>query len=159
VPVDSVRVEVHGPRDSDAVLWQWLTGVPELRGHIRQEPATVGPHELGAGTDLVVALVSSLVSGALVSALQVWLSDRASSRTSAQVTVTVTGQDGRSVSVTTSDIASGVQALHRLLALDTQAGPDAGPRPGPQDAPGERAGLDPCNGIAAPDDPDRSGPA
>jgi hypothetical protein len=135
VPVDSVRVDVHGPRDTDVVLGQWLAGVPELRGHVRQEPATVGPDELGAGADLVVALVSSLVSGALVSALQVWLSDRVSSRAREQVTVTVTGQDGRSVSVTTSDLTSGVQELRSLLGLDTQPGPDA-----------------------ALDDPDRSGP-
>jgi hypothetical protein len=132
VPVDSVRVDVRGPRDIEAVLWQWLTGVPELRGHVRQEPATTGPHELGVGADLVIALVSNLISGALVTALQVWLSDRVSSRAREQVTVTVAGQDGRSVSVTTSDITSGVQELRSLLDLDTPAGPNANPQPWPQ---------------------------
>jgi hypothetical protein len=80
--------------------------------------------ELGAGADLVIALVSNLVSGAPVAALQVWLTDRARSRTSGQVTVTVTGQDGRSVSY--GDMASGVQALRGLLGLDAQPGLGAG---------------------------------
>jgi hypothetical protein len=98
------------------MLWDWLAGVPELRGHLRHLPVRPGPEELGAGTDLVIALVSNLVSEALVTALQIWLTDRASSRATHQTTITVIHPDGHTLTLTTTDPATAAQALRDLLA-------------------------------------------
>ena len=82
-----------GGRDSDQEsLWDWLRHEPDFRGHLRQGETPGPPGTMGASTELIVGVVSSGAATALVTSLQVWLTQRR-----ADVKVTVTGPQGRTI--------------------------------------------------------------
>lgn len=127
-PAATVQLTVSGARDGDAALWEWLRGVPELRGHLSRRSAPPVEGRMGAGADLVVVLASTGAVTALARSLQTWLAGRRS-----DVTVEVTGPGGRRMSVTgrfAVDHDRHLQTLQDLLdLLDAPARGDDAPAP------------------------------
>jgi hypothetical protein len=120
--VVSVTVVASGARDIDATLWDWLRGVPELRGHLRRETASAQPGDMGNSTELVVALASTGAATALVTSLQVWLVNRHT-----DITVSVTVPGGQQVSLTAArakDMAQVQDLLRTALESDRAPHPD-----------------------------------
>lgn len=119
------RLTVSGARDGDVALWEWLRGVPELRGHLSRRSTPPVEERMGAGADLVVVLASASAATALTRSLQTWLAGRRS-----DVTVEVTGPSGRRVSVNgrfAVDHDRHLQTLQDLLdLLDLLDAPDRG---------------------------------
>ncbi|WP_433303182.1 effector-associated constant component EACC1 [Actinoplanes sp. CA-030573] len=100
-----VRIAVTG-RDADtAGLYEWLRGEPPLRGHIKLGAGPVAPGEMGASAEVVVQAVGAAVGGgalwaALANSVTAWLSQRRS-----DVSITVTGADGRQVAIDAKRVA------------------------------------------------------
>jgi hypothetical protein len=123
------RIAVDG-RDLDREsLWDWLRCEPELRGRLRlgSSPAPAGT--MGATAELVVQASAALAGAsalwiALARSLTVWLVQRRS-----DVTITVTGPSGRTVSVSASRVDSAEQILRSVLEADA-AVPSSRPEPG-----------------------------
>ncbi len=109
-------------RDADREsLWDWLRNEPELRGRLQLSAApTPTPGEaMGAPTDLVVQVSAALagagaVWAALARSLSVWLVQRRS-----DLTITVTGPEGRKVSVSAKRVADPEQILRSVLETTT----------------------------------------
>jgi hypothetical protein len=123
----SVKVAVVGGLDVDVALLEWLRGVRELRGGVQRERVTALPGQQGASGDLVVALTSTGAATALVTSLQVWLTNR-----HADVTVSVSVPDGRQVRLTAArvpDITQVRELLLAALAADVDAHSDPEPPP------------------------------
>jgi hypothetical protein len=112
--VTSVKVAVGGARDVDVALLKWLRSVPELRGWVQREPVRAQPGQQGASGDLVVALASTGAATALVSSLQVWLTNRHS-----DITVSVSVPDGRQVVINTTRTHDMTQVRDLLTAALT----------------------------------------
>lgn len=113
------RIAVDG-RDADREsLWDWLRHEPELRGRLQLSTAPTPDDAMGAPTDLVIqgsaALAgASAVWAALAKSLSVWLVQRRS-----DLTITVTGPDRRSVSVSAKRVANAEQILRSVLETTT----------------------------------------
>jgi hypothetical protein len=109
-------------------LLEWLRGVPELRGRVQRERVTAQPGQQGASGDLVVALASTGAATALVTSLQVWLTNRHT-----DVTMSVSVPDGRQVTVTATrahDLSQVRELLSAALAADADHHPDHPPGDG-----------------------------
>jgi hypothetical protein len=118
-----VRITVDG-RDSDQEsLWDWLRHEPDFRGHLRQADTPGPPGTMGGSTELIVGVVSSGAATALVTSLQVWLTQRR-----ADVKVSVTGPQGRTVVVDAKRIADAGRLLD--TALGWAEGPPVPPTAG-----------------------------
>jgi hypothetical protein len=122
-----VRIAVDG-RDTDAeALWDWLRNEPELRGRLRADSAPTPEDAMGASTELVVQAAATVAgAGALWAALSrslsVWLTQRRS-----DITVKVTGPDGRQVSLNAKRVADPEKLLREVLnALTPSATEPAG---------------------------------
>ena len=113
------RIAVDG-RDTDREsLWDWLRNEPELRGRLQLSAAPTPGGAMGAPTDLVVQVSAALagasaVWAALAKSLSVWLVQRRS-----DLTVTVTGPEGRKVSVSAKRVADPEQILRSVLETTT----------------------------------------
>lgn len=113
-----LRLTVGG-RDSDTEsLWDWLRNEPELRGHISEgeTPGLVG--EMGVSTELIVGVVSSGAATALVTSLQVWLTQRRS-----DVKLNVAGPQGRQVTLDAKRVADAENLLNTALGWAEGAPP------------------------------------
>lgn len=113
------RIAVDG-RDTDSEsLWDWLRNEPELRGRLQLSTAPTPDGAMGAPTDLVIQ-VSAVLAGAgavwaaLARSLSVWLVQRRS-----DLTITVTGPEGRKVSVSAKRVADPEQLLRSVLETTT----------------------------------------
>ncbi|MCF3104417.1 hypothetical protein IPZ58_22870 [Streptomyces roseoverticillatus] len=82
-------------------LRRWLQRHPELRAHIRQEPAPEpAPGTMGAASELLtLVLAPGGVTVALSAAVVAWLQNRRGNQT-----VTITLPDGAQVTVTTENV-------------------------------------------------------
>ncbi|MEU8545764.1 hypothetical protein AB0C81_01945 [Streptomyces roseoverticillatus] len=93
----------HGPGPGSAVndLRRWLQRHPELRAHVRQEPAPEpAPGTMGAASELLtLVLAPGGVTVALSAAVVAWLQNRRGNQT-----VTITLPDGAQVTVTTENV-------------------------------------------------------
>jgi hypothetical protein len=126
------RITVEG-RDADAEsLWDWLRHEPELRGRLRARSASTPAEAMGAPIELVVILATATVpvASALARSLSTWLVQRRS-----DLTVTVTGPDGRQVSVSSRRIADPEKLLRAVLE---PAAPEPSDGPTPSETVGER---------------------
>lgn len=122
----SVKVAVAGARDVDVVLAEWLRGIPELRGRVQREQVAAQPGEQGVSGDLVIALASTGAATALVTSLQVWLTNRHT-----DVTVSVSVPDGRQITVNATRAHDMTQVRELLTAaLAADAGPHSDLSPG-----------------------------
>ena len=113
------RIAVDG-RDADREsLCDWLRNEPELRGRLQLSAAPTPDGTMGAPTDLVVQVSAALAGAsaiwaALAKSLSVWLVQRRS-----DLTITVTGPDGRKVSVSAKRAVDPEQILRRVLETTT----------------------------------------
>lgn len=100
--------DVHGELAS---LTDWLDNEPELRGRFRFERPDPEPGHMGVGTDvLIVALSGGGAVTALARSLSVWLKQRR-----ADVSVEVTGVDGRQVTINALRIADPETIIREVL--------------------------------------------
>jgi hypothetical protein len=90
--VTDLRITVGGRGGDQESLWDWLRHEPDFRGHLRQDETPGPPGTMGASTELIVGVVSSGAATALVTSLQVWLTQRR-----ADVKVNITGPQGRTI--------------------------------------------------------------
>jgi Effector Associated Constant Component 1 len=115
-----VRIAVDG-RDTDAEsLWDWLRNEPELRGRVRANSAPTPDGAMGAPTELVVQAAATMAGAgalwvALSRSLSVWLTQRRS-----DITVKVTGPDGRQVSLNAKRVADPEKLLREILEIPAQ---------------------------------------
>src|SRR5260370_13096644 len=90
--VTDLRIIVGGRDGDQDCLWDWLRHEPDFRGHIRQGETPGPAGTMGASTELIVGVVSSGAATALVTSLQVRLTQRR-----ADVNVSITGPQGRKI--------------------------------------------------------------
>jgi hypothetical protein len=121
-PVSQLRLSVDGGRDADVALWQWLRGAPDLRGKISREQGPSPAGAMGGTTELVVALASTGTLAAVARAVGVWLTQR-----HADITVTITLPDGRTVALDAQRVQPG--DVERLLQTCSDATPPELPPP------------------------------
>ena len=106
------RITVDG-HDTDAEsLWDWLRDEPELRGRLRTRSAPTPDKTMGVPIELVVVLATATtaVVSALARSVSTWLVQRRS-----DLTVKVTGPDGRKISVSSRRVADPEQLLRAVL--------------------------------------------
>jgi Effector Associated Constant Component 1 len=107
-----VRITVEGQDTDTASLWDWLRHEPELRGRLRASGTPVSEEAMGVPIELVVVLATATVpvTSALARSLSTWLVQRRS-----DLTVTVTGPDGRQVSMSSRRVADPEKLLRMVL--------------------------------------------
>lgn len=106
------RIRVEGQDTETASLWDWLRHEPELRGRLRASGAPAQDEAMGVPIELVVVLATATVAvaSALARSLSTWLVQRRS-----DLTVTVTGPDGRQVSVSSRRVPDPEKLLRMML--------------------------------------------
>jgi hypothetical protein len=119
--VAELHLTVDG-RDGDVEsLQDWLRNEPELRGHLRQGETPGPAGAMGASTELIVGIISSGAATALVTSLQVWLTQRR-----ADVTVNVAGPHGRKVTLDAKRVPDAERLVNTALGW-AEGGPPAPP--------------------------------
>jgi hypothetical protein len=107
----SIRLSVVGgePVESPAELLEWLSQEPELQGLVHPAGTAPGPGEMGVWSDVLVAAVGS---GGAASVLAASLKTFLSLPQRSDVTIVVTGPDGRRVEIDAKRVGD-VEALVR----------------------------------------------
>src|SRR5262249_3873980 len=121
--VAEVRIAAN-EQDIDA-LTDWLRHEPQLQGQISMGTSPAPDGTMGAPVELVVALATS--ASFLVNALSRWLIERERQRR-CDITIKVTGPDGRQVSVSSRGTPNSEQVLRAALEISASTGaalPDA----------------------------------
>jgi hypothetical protein len=108
--VAEVRIAAD-EHDIDA-LWDWLRHEPQLQGRISMGTSPAPDGAMGGLVELVVALVTS--AGFLAGPLSRWLIERERQRR-CDITIKVTGPDGRQVSVSARRMPDSEQVLRAVL--------------------------------------------
>jgi hypothetical protein len=92
-------------------LFAWLGRENELRGKVRLQSRPLAPGEMGALPELIaVAIGSGGVASVLAGSLSTWLSQRKS-----DITLKVTGRDGRTVELNAQRVADADALLREVL--------------------------------------------
>lgn len=123
----SVRVGRDGepgaePAEELAELADWLAQDDELRGVVTPAPLVPVAGELGASTDVLVAAVGS---GGAVSVLAASLKGFLAQPRRSDVTIVVTGADGRRVAIDAKRVRDlDVEALVRQVCVAGESGVD-----------------------------------
>ena len=119
-----LHITVDG-RDSDVEsLQDWLRAEPELRGHLRQGETPGQAGAMGASAELIVGIISSGAATALVTSLQVWLTQRR-----ADVKLNVVGPQGRKLILDAKRVPDAERLLNTALGW-TEGDPPASPAAG-----------------------------
>jgi Effector Associated Constant Component 1 len=119
-----LHITVDG-QDSDVEsLQDWLRSEPEFRGHIRQGEARGPDGAMGASPELIVGIISSGAATALVTSLQVWLTQRR-----ADVKLNVAGPQGRKVILDAKRVPDAERLLNTALGW-AEGAPSASPPAG-----------------------------
>jgi hypothetical protein len=107
------RLTVDGVDSDVEALWDWLRNEQELRGRVRVGSAPAAPGTMGVPVEVVVTLGTATTTAATVLArsLSTWLKQRHS-----DVTVTVTGPDGRRAEVSVRRARDAEHVLRTVLA-------------------------------------------
>jgi hypothetical protein len=147
------RITIDGTDAEAAALWDWLRREPELRGHLHAG-STPLPETMGTGTEVVVQVAATLAgAGAIWSALSrsltAWLTQRRS-----DLRITVTGSDGRKVTLTASRVADAEAILRQVLPPETPVTRPEQPATRP-----EQPVTRPAQSQTRPDDEQRGDPA
>jgi hypothetical protein len=109
--VDVAMVVDSGDARDLSDLFAWLGQEDELRGMVRLESRPLAPGEMGTVPELIVVAVGS--GGAvsvLARSLSTWLAHRKS-----DITLRVTGRDGRIVELTAHRVADADELLREVL--------------------------------------------
>jgi hypothetical protein len=106
----TIVVDSRDARDlSD--LFAWLGREDELRGKVRLQSRPLGPGEMGTLPELVaVAIGSGGAASVLAGSLSTWLAHRKS-----DITLKVTGRDGRVVELKAQRVAEADGLLREVL--------------------------------------------
>jgi Effector Associated Constant Component 1 len=106
----AIVVDSKNPQDLTE-LFAWLRREDELRGKVRLESRPLRPDEMGTLPELIaIAIGSGGVASVLASSLSTWLAHRRS-----DITLKVTGQDGRTVELTAQRVAEADKLLRQVL--------------------------------------------
>lgn len=111
------RIIVGGSDADVESLWDWLRNEAGLRGSVKSLPVQAPEGTLGVATELVVALVATPAGSAaavLARALSAWLTERERQQRS-DVSIQVTGPDGRQVSVSAKRAPDSERILRLVL--------------------------------------------
>jgi len=104
------RLHIEAPATEAVALWDWLRNESDLRGRVARAPQPSSPGSMGTAADLVVTLATSSTAAVLARSIQVWLTQR-----HRDITLTVTGPDGRTVSLDARRVQPGeVEPLIRV---------------------------------------------
>jgi hypothetical protein len=106
-------VLVVGSENSEDLpdLYRWLKQEDELRANVRLERRRPGPGEMGAIPELIaVAIGSGGAISILAGSLSTWMAHRKS-----DITLTVTGRDGRTVELNAQRVAEVDRLLRQVL--------------------------------------------
>jgi hypothetical protein len=95
------RLSVDGPPSASLALWDWLRSERGLRGRVSLEMVPPSPGVIGVVSELVVTSMSAGTAAVLASSIQVWLTQRPS-----DVTLSVTGPDGRQLTIEARQVAA-----------------------------------------------------
>jgi hypothetical protein len=89
------RIAIEGSDTDRVALWDWLQDDRDLRGRVRRDTA-VAAGQMGGEIEYVVGAVvgAGAVWAALARTVAIWLVQRRS-----DVTITVTGPDGRKATI------------------------------------------------------------
>jgi hypothetical protein len=104
-----VSVEGDEPVEGLAELSDWLGHEPELRGLLSQKSGVTGPEEMGTLSD---ALVAAVGGGGAISVLAASLKAFLTLPRRSDVTIVLTGTDGRRVEIDAKRVGD-VEALVR----------------------------------------------
>ena len=92
-------------------LFAWLRREDELRGKVRLQSRPLAPGEMGTLTELIaVAIGSGGAASVLAGSLSTWLAQRKS-----DITLKVTGRDGRIVELKARRVAEADRLLREVL--------------------------------------------
>lgn len=106
------EVRIAADEQDIDTLWDWLRHEPQLQGRISMGTVPAPDGAMGVPVELVVALVTS--ASFLAGALSRWLVERERQRR-CDVTIKVTGPDGRQVSVSARRVPNSEQVLRAAL--------------------------------------------
>ncbi|MFI5530517.1 hypothetical protein ACIA8O_18445 [Kitasatospora sp. NPDC051853] len=106
---------VHELRELDA----WLNDEPELRGKVRPRAARPGHGELGAPYDVLIAAIGS---GGVVTVLAGSLHGYLTRPRGADVRISVSAPDGRSVEVEAQRVEDVEALLRQVIAASSEEG-------------------------------------
>jgi hypothetical protein len=102
-----------GPADQSS-LREWLSREPDVRSHLADAPRHAGEGTMGTAADLVVQVATAAgataVWAALARSLSVWLTQRRS-----DVSLTVTGADGRKVTINAKRVVDAEKLVRQVL--------------------------------------------
>ncbi|MFJ3081679.1 hypothetical protein ACIPJG_18235 [Streptomyces halstedii] len=126
--MNEVRITVNGDTAAEESLLDWLRKEPTLRGRVFRVTSPPQPGTLGSLSELVVESVVTgtigTLTGLLGQLLSTWLGQR-HSQGIAHTSVTLTTEDGRNVTVMSSQAAEAERLLR--VALSGQSAPDGLP--------------------------------
>jgi hypothetical protein len=106
----AIVVDSEDPQDLTD-LFVWLRREAELRGKVRLQSRPLGPEEMGTLPELIaIAIGGGGVVSVLASSLSTWLAHRKS-----DITLKVTGRDGRIVELTAQRVAEADELLRQVL--------------------------------------------
>jgi hypothetical protein len=106
----AIVVDSKNPRDVPDLL-AWLGREDELWGKVRLQSRPVAPGEMGTFPELIaVAIGGGGAVSVLAGSLSTWLAHRKS-----DITLKVTGRDGRTVELTAQRVAEADKLLREVL--------------------------------------------
>jgi hypothetical protein len=110
------RFVVDGSDTDRVALWEWLRDDRDLRGQVRRETAPAVGH-LGGEIEYVVSAVvgAGAVWAALAKTMSIWLVQRRS-----DVTIRITGADGRSAEVSAKRTKDPEAIIRHVLDAATE---------------------------------------
>jgi hypothetical protein len=114
------KITVDGTGADVESLWDWLRHEPDLRGRVRAMAAPAPDGTMGAPLEFVVSALATGTMAVLAKSLSVWLTQRHS-----DVTVEVTGPDGRHTAISAKRVKDPERMLR--MVLESPPDPPAGP--------------------------------
>jgi hypothetical protein len=114
--VTDLRIGIDGDEEAERSLTDWLRLEPALRGRVRTRPAPPRPGHMGGFTELVITGVTSGLVAVLMESVKVWISQRRGAAAAVPVSIAVTTEDGRSVTVSAGTVDQAEEALRAALA-------------------------------------------
>ena len=109
------EVVVDGSPTDESSLREWLSREPDVRVHLVAVPRSAGEGTMGTTSDLVIQVAAAAggataVWAALARSLSVWLTQRRS-----DVSLTVTGADGRKVTINAKRVGDAEKLVRQVL--------------------------------------------
>jgi len=113
-----LRIGIDGDENAERSLADWLRLEPALRGKVRTRPLPPPEGSMGAFTELVISGVTSGLITVLVESIKVWIGQRRGAAAAVPVSISVTTEDGRTVTVSAATADEAGAALRAAVASD-----------------------------------------